>query len=90
MAAADASDRDALHRGGGAAIILDHADVAKSADAQDSGSCVRKDVEVQLLSSALIPLQDSQLTPRNREDGTKNLTETAASDSRRFSFQVAA
>src|SRR5256714_6433318 len=29
------------------------AGVAKLADAQDSGSCVRKDVEVRLLSSAL-------------------------------------
>ena len=30
------------------------AGVAKLADAQDSGSCVRKDVEVRVLSSALL------------------------------------
>ena len=60
--------------------------MAKSADAQDSGSCVRKDVEVQLLSSALVPLRESQPTLRNLERD-ENLTETAAGNGRRFSFQ---
>jgi hypothetical protein len=32
---------------------IKNADVAELADAQDSGSCVRKDVEVRFLSSAL-------------------------------------
>ncbi len=33
---------------------IKNADVAELADAQDSGSCVRKDVEVRFLSSALL------------------------------------